>query len=101
MCSIRLEKQVRGVTAGFHTPTFVCDTPGGGGKQSVHAYDAYHRDTGIAVYTAPLVKPGQFFLYYDPLHSLSEASRVSWKDGQEQQRMIAEAIREAKTGAGQ
>ncbi len=96
--AIRLEKQVRGVTAGFHTPAFVCDTPGGGGKCSVHAYDIYHRDTGIAVFTAPSVKPGQLFLYYDPLHSLSEASRVGWKDGQEQQRMVAEAIAAAETG---
>lgn len=90
--AIWLEKQVRGATAGFHTPAFVCDTPGGGGKCSVHAYEVYHRDTGIAVFTAPEVKPGQLFLYYDPLHSLSEASRVGWKDAQEQQRMIAEAM---------
>ena len=27
-----LEKAVRGVTAGFNTPTFVVDAPGGGGK---------------------------------------------------------------------
>ena len=31
---IDLEKQVRGTTAGFHTPTFVVDAPGGGGKRS-------------------------------------------------------------------
>jgi lysine 2,3-aminomutase len=29
-----LEKIVRGVTAGFNTPHFVCDAPGGGGKRA-------------------------------------------------------------------
>jgi lysine 2,3-aminomutase len=31
--AIELEKQVRGLTAGFNTPTFVVDAPGGGGKR--------------------------------------------------------------------
>ncbi len=64
-----------GVTAGFHTPTFVCDTPGGGGKRSVHAYDVYHRDTGIAVYTAPSIKPGQMFLPRPATQPQRSASR--------------------------
>jgi hypothetical protein len=29
--ALDIEKSVRGVTAGFHTPTFVVDAPGGGG----------------------------------------------------------------------
>jgi lysine 2,3-aminomutase len=33
--AIELEKQVRGSTAGFNTPTFVVDAPGGGGKRDV------------------------------------------------------------------
>ncbi len=94
--AVQLEKHVRGATAGFHTPAFVCDMPGGGGKQLVHAFECYHRDSGIAVYTAPAVKPGQYFLYYDPLYSLSEVYRVRWKDVNEQQDMIAEALKAAK-----
>ncbi len=46
-----LEKFVRGSTAGFNTPTFVVDAPGGGGKRSVHSYEHYDRETGISVYT--------------------------------------------------
>ena len=58
---------MRGSTAGFNTPTFVCDAPGGGGKRDVHSYEYYDRENGIAVYTAPSVKPGEHFLYFDPI----------------------------------
>lgn len=92
----RIEKGVRGVTAGFNTPTFVCDTPGGGGKRCLHSHECYHRDTGIAVYTAPSVKPGKFFLYCDPLHSLSEEYRERWGNESERQRMMGEALAEAR-----
>jgi lysine 2,3-aminomutase len=30
--ALDLEKRVRGDTAGFNTPSFVCDAPHGGGK---------------------------------------------------------------------
>ena len=52
-----LEKNIRGMTAGFNTPTFVVDAPGGGGKRGAHSYEHYNRETGISVYTAPSVKP--------------------------------------------
>ncbi|MDW3195820.1 MAG: KamA family radical SAM protein [Cytophagales bacterium] len=39
--TVELEKAVRGVTAGFNTPLFVTDAPGGGGKRDVHSYDYY------------------------------------------------------------
>jgi lysine 2,3-aminomutase len=92
----RIEKGVRGVTAGFNTPTFVCDTPGGGGKRCLHSYEYYNRETGVAIYTAPSVKPGKFFVYCDPLHTLSEAARRRWADPAEQQKMIDEAVAEAQ-----
>jgi lysine 2,3-aminomutase len=92
----RIEKGVRGVTAGFNTPTFVCDTPGGGGKRCVHSYEHYNRETGVAVYTAPSVKPGTFFVFCDPLHSLSEECRQRWADERERYRMVNEAVREAQ-----
>jgi lysine 2,3-aminomutase len=93
----RIEKGVRGVTAGFNTPTFVCDTPGGGGKRDLHSYEYYNRETGIAVYTAPSVKPGKYFLFCDPLHSLGEESQKRWADESEQQRMVDEAVAGAQT----
>jgi lysine 2,3-aminomutase len=95
----RIEKGVRGVTAGFNTPTFVCDTPGGGGKRCLHSYEYYNRETGVAVYTAPVVKPGQFFVFCDPLHSLREEARQRWRDETERRRMIDEALTEAQRGA--
>ena len=68
---VELEKQVRGVTAGFNVPTFVCDAPGGGGKRHVASYEYYDEENGISVWCAPNVKPGELFLYFDPLHKLS------------------------------
>lgn len=94
--ALKLERHVRGSTAGFNTPTFVCDAPGGGGKRAIHSYDYYNPETGISVYRAPSVKPGQFFLYYDPLHSLSEEARQRWADETERQKMIDEALEAAK-----
>lgn len=94
--ALRIEKYVRGSTAGFNTPTFVCDLPGGGGKRSAHSYEYYNRETGIAVYVAPSVKKGVFFLYFDPLHSLSDEYRLRWRDENEQRQMINEALIEAR-----
>jgi lysine 2,3-aminomutase len=90
--AIELEKKVRGITAGFNTPRFVCDTPGGGGKRSVHSYEYYNPETGISIYSSPVVKPGQLFLYYDPLHSLSEKVRRRWQDPGEHDKLVAEAM---------
>ncbi len=92
--ALNIEKHIRGCTAGFNTPTFVCDLPGGGGKRCVHSYEYYNRETGIAVYVAPSVKRGQF-LYFDPLHSLSDAACTRWADEHEQRLMIDEAIQMA------
>jgi len=93
--SVDIEKAVRGSTAGFNTPTFVCDAPGGGGKREIHSFEHYDRETGISVYTAPSVKPG-FFLYFDPIDLLPEATRARWKDPAEQERMIESAVEAAK-----
>jgi lysine 2,3-aminomutase len=87
-----LEKAVRGTTAGFNTPTFVVDAPGGGGKRVVHSYEHYDRTTGISVYMAPSVKPGQYFVYYDPIHLLPEAGQLRWKVPAEHSKMVQEAL---------
>ena len=91
-----IEKHVRGSTAGFNTPTFVVDAPGGGGKRDAHSYEFYDRDTGISVYTAPSVKQGQFFLYFDPLDQLSETMRRRWAEPAEQEQMMQAALQKAR-----
>ncbi|MBI2388153.1 MAG: KamA family radical SAM protein [Deltaproteobacteria bacterium] len=91
-----LEKHVRGATAGFNTPTFVVDAPGGGGKRDAHSFETYDRENGISVFTSPNVRQGQFYLYYDPLQLLSAEAQERWKDPAQQQRMIDAAIERAK-----
>ncbi len=84
----KLEKEVRGFTAGYNMPAFVVDAPGGGGKRLVHSYERYDTDIGIAAYTAPAVKRGRLFLYPDPLHVLSPSSRDRWLDPATAQEMV-------------
>ncbi|HLP87990.1 MAG TPA: KamA family radical SAM protein [Nostocaceae cyanobacterium] len=90
--AIAIEKDVRGVTAGFNTPTFAIDAPGGGGKRCIHSYEYYNHETGVSVYTAPSVKPGKCFLYFDPLHSLSAEIQQAWRDEKKRQEMCLDAI---------
>ena len=94
--AIDIEKAVRGATAGFNTPTFICDAPGGGGKRDVHSFEYYDRENGIAIYSAPSVKPGQLFLYFDPLDTLSPQAQARWAVPALQEQMIAEAIARAR-----
>ncbi|MHB8364505.1 MAG: KamA family radical SAM protein [Vulcanimicrobiaceae bacterium] len=93
-----IEKFVRGSTAGFNSPTFVCDAPGGGGKRDVHSYEYYDRENGIAVYAAPSVKPGKAFLYFDPIDRLSADAQARWVVPELQEQMIHEAVRKAGIG---
>jgi lysine 2,3-aminomutase len=97
--ALHVEKHVRGATAGFNTPTFVVDCPGGGGKRDAHSYEFYDRDAGISVYSAPSVKPGQLFMYFDPLHELSTHKQRRWKNPHEQQAMVDDALRKARGSA--
>jgi lysine 2,3-aminomutase len=96
---IQVEKRVRGSTAGFNTPMFVVDAPGGGGKRDMHSYEHYDTETGISVYTAPSVKTGQFFCYFDPLSSLSEKIRRDWLDEHKRHQMVNDAIAKARVRA--
>jgi lysine 2,3-aminomutase len=93
--SVDIEKYVRGTTAGFNTPLFICDAPGGGGKRDVHSYDYYDRANGIAVYSAPSVKPGQSFLYFDPIDTLAADAQARWAVPALQDEMIREAVARA------
>ncbi|HTX59108.1 MAG TPA: KamA family radical SAM protein [Verrucomicrobiae bacterium] len=93
------EKFVRGSTAGFNSPTFVCDAPGGGGKRDVHSYEYYDRENGIAVYAAPSVKPGKAFVYFDPIDKLAADAQARWAVREIQDQMIAEAVKKAGVGS--
>jgi lysine 2,3-aminomutase len=93
--AIDIEKYVRGATAGFNTPTFVCDAPGGGGKRDVHSYETYDRENGISIYTAPSVKPGKYYVYYDPIEDLGAQSQARWKLPEQQEMMLAAALERA------
>ena len=93
--AIDLEKNLRGATAGFNCPTFVVDAPGGGGKRDAHSFEHYDRVTGISVFTAPAVHPGQSYMYFDPIDTLPASSRARWADPAEQAKMMAEALEAA------
>jgi lysine 2,3-aminomutase len=91
-----LEKAVRGTTAGFNTPTFVVDAPGGGGKRQVHSAEYYDQTTGVSVYAAESVKPGQLFCYFDPIRSLPEPGQLRWADPREHGHIVDEALAGAR-----
>jgi lysine 2,3-aminomutase len=88
---LQIEKEIRGATAGFNTPTVVVDAPGGGGKRDAHSYEHYDRTTGISVYTAPAVHPGVTYFYFDPIDLLPPEGQARWADPAEHDRMIEEA----------
>lgn len=89
--AIELEKQVRGVTAGYNIPAFVLDTMGGGGKRHVHSYEHYDRDSGVAVFSSPVVRPGQQFFYFDPIHGLAPEFQQRWADAGQRADMLEQA----------
>jgi lysine 2,3-aminomutase len=89
---LEIEKNVRGSTAGFNTPSFVVDTMGGGGKRDAHSFEHYDRENGVAVFTSPAVKPGVKFLYFDPLQTLSPDVRRRWSNPVERDQIIAGAL---------
>jgi len=90
--SADLERRVRGETAGFNTPTFVTDVPGGGGKRDLHSYDHYDETTGVSVYRSPAVDEDQRYLYFDPLHLLPEEGRRRWSDPSTRDAIVEEAL---------
>ncbi|HAA75599.1 TPA: KamA family radical SAM protein [Candidatus Latescibacteria bacterium] len=86
-----IEKCLRGVTAGYNTPTFVVDTLGGGGKRDGHSYEVYDEENGIAVFSSPSVRPGELFYYFDPIDTLSESAQARWAGEGARREMMAEA----------
>jgi lysine 2,3-aminomutase len=68
---LHLEQQIRGTIAGFMTPNFVVDLPGGGGKRLAASYESYDKTTGVSTFAAPGVKGSdEVFEYWDPLWSV-------------------------------
>jgi lysine 2,3-aminomutase len=95
--AIELEKELRGVTAGYNTPTFVVDAPGGGGKRDVHSFEHYDRVTGVSVYRSPNVDPNALYYYFDPIDLLPEEGRARWADPAQHALILAEAEAAART----
>ncbi len=93
---IEIEKHVRGITAGFNVPTFVCDAPAGGGKRHVSSYEHYDRENGISVWRSPSVKGRELFLYFDPLYKLSAEAQKRWSVRETRRAMIHDAIHEVR-----
>ena len=59
------------------------------------SYEHYDRQTGIAVFTSPAVRPGEFFFYYDPLDALDPLSAQRWSDPAERATMRQAALEAA------
>lgn len=91
--AIELEKIVRGITAGFNTPTFVCDLPGGGGKRHISSFEYYDKENGISAWKAPYVKLNETFMYFDPIHRLSPEAQKRWENPKERGAMVENAKR--------
>ena len=65
---------------------------GGGGKRNIHSHEYYNRETGIAVYRSPAVKPGRLFPFFDPIYLLPEAAQRLWLDPTKRAEMIEAAL---------
>jgi lysine 2,3-aminomutase len=85
----RLYKTLLGTTSGFNVPRFVCDAPGGGGKRLVFSEEAYDPEVGVSAWSAPGVKPGRLFYYFDPIDLLPESGQAVWRDLSERNRRLA------------
>jgi lysine 2,3-aminomutase len=75
--SLHLERHIRGQIAGFLTPTFSMDMPGGGSKRPTLSINSYDYRLGLAKVSAPSLRSGEdeHWDYWDPLWSVSEEAR--------------------------
>ncbi len=85
----RLEREVRGMTAGFNTPLFIVDAPGGGGKRDVHSYEYRNEEYGITGYSAPAVDRTRMFYFFDPLRTLEPSIQMEWRSPRGRQAILA------------
>jgi len=61
----------------------------------VSSYEYYDEENGISIWTAPNVKPGEVFYYFDPIHKLSKEAQARWADKATRSTMILEARKKA------
>jgi lysine 2,3-aminomutase len=96
--ALDVEKEVRGLTAGYNTPVFVVDAPGGGGKRDAHSFEHYDRTTGVSVYRSPNVDSDAFYCYFDPIDLLPPEGQARWADPAQHQAIVDEAVEAARAG---
>lgn len=87
--ALRMSKALLGTTAGFNVPRFVCDAPGGGGKREIFSHECYDPELGVSAWSAPGVKPGHLFFYFDPVDLLPESGRRIWREPRERDKRVA------------
>lgn len=85
-----LEKLVRGTTAGFNTPLFVVDAPGGGGKRDVHSAEFQNTKFGVSGFRAPAVDSDRVYFYFDPIRSLSDEAKAAWNQPGAREKILDE-----------
>ncbi len=95
---VDISKHVRGITAGFNVPTFVCDAPAGGGKREISSSEYYDEENGISVWMAPEVKPNELFLYFDPIHRLEPDAQARWQNAEARRGMVRAAMDRVNPG---
>jgi lysine 2,3-aminomutase len=83
----RLEKEVRGTTAGFNTPLFIVDTPSG--KRDVHSAEFHDSEYGVSGFVSPAVAAGQMRYYFDPIRSLGYEAAKEWARPDARQSILA------------
>lgn len=83
----RLEKEVRGTTAGFNTPLFIVDTPSG--KRDVHSAEFHDGEYGVSGFISPVVSGGLMRYYFDPIRSLSHAAATAWASADAREAILA------------
>lgn len=86
---LRIESYIRGTIAGFMTPSFVVDLPGGGGKRLAATFESYDQRTGVSTFLAPSIKNNAVYKYYDPLWSLPGVDAVQLTNSVQESRSHA------------
>jgi len=92
----RLEKEVRGSTAGFNTPLFIVDTPSG--KRDVHSAEFHESEYGVSGFISP-VTGAQMRYYFDPLRSLGDAAAEAWAVPGARESILAYVAAKAQSSA--
>ena len=73
---LEIERHIRSSIAGFVTPNFVVDLPGGGGKRLANSYDSYDPVSGLSRFVLPGKDGGaeRVYTYWDPVQRITTPS---------------------------